>query len=811
MKVEPIPNVLPPAAVPWYVRVLPAAVLAALTLAMFWDVLWNGGSTVLSSASGDLRAQFLPWREFGFGQLRQGNFPLWNPHLFGGTPYFAGFQSALLYPPNWLHLFLPLGVAINWIIALHIFLAGLFTYFWTRGHGLGRTAATLSGVMFMFSGEYFLHIYYGHLPHLAVMIWTPLLLWSLDQLAGTGRWYWVLLGIPVVAMQILAGHPQYVYYTGLIAVIYVVLLAICLPYRGRVLLGFVSIYLGGIGLAAVQLLAGLAATRESIRSGGLPIDMASSFSLPPQNLLTYLAPFALGNMQPMQLGDFEYSSFYFGAGLLPELCLFVSVTGICLAIFGLCRASRPWRWIWLMMVGVTVILALGAYTPLYSVLYEHLPFYGSFRGTVKFAYLLTLFLAMAAGAGFDQLVRSPKSFARTAPIVILAATVLIAAVGWWTWSTAQVPHGLWARFVGSIPANRDLYLMPEIHRPENSLPRNIVDRVTTLYADPQFLQVTAAYAGRQMAVAVGILLLVAGLWAARRWQPRVIYGLAALLVMELFLFAHSMRATMPASSPVPNVLVQRVREAAPDQRLFQCDPAMVDWAMSYGMYDLWGYDPGVLRRYGQLMWASQDADPDQATQYLPFRKESRIFQLLRGRCIFMPEGSEYPPLMLADPLGHVELIRSYRVVTDRNAIFAALKDPQFDYRSTVLLEKSPEIAIAGGTERVGRAEIVRQTTDELEIRAEVPVPQILLVTDAYAAGWKVIPLGAAPQGRYEVLPGDYALRAIPLVAGTHHFALRYDAPGFVLGRWISLLSLAVYIGLCGWAFWRMRRGTSNVQ
>ena len=78
--------------------------------------------------------------------------------------------------------------------------------------------------MFMFSGPYFLHIYAGHLPHLALMPWVPLLFLSIDGCFDDARNpKWWLLGAFVFAMILLAGHPQYVYYTGMAAAVYMVL------------------------------------------------------------------------------------------------------------------------------------------------------------------------------------------------------------------------------------------------------------------------------------------------------------------------------------------------------------------------------------------------------------------------------------------------------------------------------------------------------------------------------------------------------------------------------------------------------------
>src|SRR5690348_2886212 len=93
--------------------------LLLATLLVFGDVLFSAGDRVISQAGTDIWSQFAAWREFGFGQLRRGNLCLWNPHLFSGTPYLGGFQSALLYPPNWIYLVLPLPRALNADVAVH--------------------------------------------------------------------------------------------------------------------------------------------------------------------------------------------------------------------------------------------------------------------------------------------------------------------------------------------------------------------------------------------------------------------------------------------------------------------------------------------------------------------------------------------------------------------------------------------------------------------------------------------------------------------------------------------------------------------
>jgi len=86
---------------------------------------------------------FVHWRGFGFGEIARGNLPLWNPpHLLRGSLPGPVSQSALLYPLNVLYLALPLAKAINWGIALHAFLGGLFFYLWASSGACTRWPAS---------------------------------------------------------------------------------------------------------------------------------------------------------------------------------------------------------------------------------------------------------------------------------------------------------------------------------------------------------------------------------------------------------------------------------------------------------------------------------------------------------------------------------------------------------------------------------------------------------------------------------------------------------------------------------------------
>src|SRR5437764_589003 len=103
-----------------------------------------------------------------------------------------------------------------------------------------------------------------------------------------------LLGIFAMAMFLLAGHPQYVYYTGMAAAVYVLVNLFRAKNIPMALAGCALIVAGGVALAAVQLLTGMDFVSESVRSGGTKYEFSASFSFPPENLLTMISPGVFG-------------------------------------------------------------------------------------------------------------------------------------------------------------------------------------------------------------------------------------------------------------------------------------------------------------------------------------------------------------------------------------------------------------------------------------------------------------------------------------------------------------------------------------
>jgi hypothetical protein len=131
----------------------------------------------------------------------------------------------------------------------------------------------------------------------------------------------------------------------------------------------------------------------------------------------------------------------------------------------------------------------------------------------------------------------------------------------------------------------------------------------------------------------------------------------------------------------------------------------------------------------------------------------------------------------------------------------------FDPRKEVILEQEPDPAPVAEGGAHGRATIVREGTDFMDIEADLQDPAILLVTDAWADGWRAVPLGGSSQSSYRLVPGDYALRAVALGRGHHHLRIEYAPRLFYVGVVVSALAWPAWLLV----LWILRRRNDRAR
>ena len=738
-----------------------------LNFLLFGDILLKGSSLVLSSSQADLFLHFVAWRQFAFDQLRQGHVALWNPYYLCGAPFLGNFESGLLYPLNWVYLILPLGLAINVGIILHVFFAGYFTYLWASYRGLHPLSSFVAGTVFMFGGAYFLHLYAGHLPNLCTMVWAPLLFLSIDGLVQKISVRWILLGIFAVAMQILAGHPQYVYFTAIIAVLYVLLNLKGNKAKFKVLISFFAFYTGASLITAAQLWTGLEAISECSRNIPLEYHSASSFSFPPENLLTLVLPEFFGNL---------ITAHYWGRWFFWEVSLFIGITAFflgLLAIFSSNPLKRRWA---LVMVVIAFIFSLGAFTPLFRYLYDFVPGFKELRGICKFDFLVSLFLALLAGIGLDYLIKSKKNVRSPIFAVILVGFVFFGVEMFILDSIKDGLDGDWAKWFCNLRWLKN-----------SLLPLDLALKA-------QYVQESGLHAAFSLWIGGMTCILLAIFLTVQRFIPVFIYAIAALAIIELFIFAKVNRPTFELSQLQHqfDVLRDFYSKNPGDYRVYGTGSA----SLVTGGNDIWEDEPMILGRYGRFVCKSQDLSENQLFSVLPiFRKFPSILRITRLKYRVLTDEN---PIRISPynfkALPRMQLINHWEVFPDDQKILNAMFDPAFDPDRKAYLESDPESVLDNKRVR-GTVEWKDISTDKIEIKARTTGPSLLLITDNYSSGWEAEGLPGSVQPEYRVMLADYFLRVIPLSGGTHHFILEYRPLAFEVGKWVSILSCILYFGV----------------
>jgi hypothetical protein len=118
----------------------------------------------------------------------------------------------------------------------------------------------------------------------------------------------------------------------------------------------------------------------------------------------------------------------------------------------------------------------------------------------------------------------------------------------------------------------------------------------------------------------------------------------------------------------------------------------------------------------------------------------------------------------------------------------------FDPRRTALLEipQGPPPALPGGTlSPNANAKFVKYEPNHLVIDTEADTQAVLVVGEVNYPGWQATLDGQS----VPVYTTDYLLRGVILPAGSHRVELRYSSSAARTGAWVSLLTLALCVGL----------------
>jgi hypothetical protein len=397
---------------------------------------------------GDIARFFYPMNVLYANALAAGRLPLWQPEILAGIPLLAEMQIGALYP---LHLllfrFLPVDLALNYDILLHLAWLAAGVFLFARLRGISVAGAVMAALALTLGGFGAARI--THPNVLSVAAWLPWLLWLFELWrAGWHRLLtWSLLGL-AFALQWLGGHPQFALINVLMFGAYVI--AMPLAEDGwqtadgswskrfvSFLFPLVALALGTL-IASAQLLPTFEFAQQSTRAGGVDSQFFTTFSYHPFYLALLGAPFLRGNPYP---------------NTSVEVIAYVGILPLVLAGAAVLLKREGATWFWVAVAAGALLLAFGGNTPLYPAL-RALPFFNLFRVPARFLYPFAFSLAILAGMGLDALRAKAyvskilrRAWVVAVAIIVLAALILaltsVLAVDTWlnAWQLLPVIFG----------------------------------------------------------------------------------------------------------------------------------------------------------------------------------------------------------------------------------------------------------------------------------------------------------------------------------------------------------------------------------
>lgn len=320
--------------------------------------------------------------------LKTGHWVLWDSSVALGRPLAGDPATLFLYPFDLFFIVLPPALAFNLIDALHVFLAGLFTFLFLRfGYGISRPAALLAGLSFAFMPKFISHLAGGHVGVVWGLTWAPAVLFGL-KLAFDGSLLAAALAGVALAVQ-LPNHIQQPYYMGVIGSAFWLWHIAPLLWRaqsqwkqvGRLVLVYI-VWLVAFGLTAAAVLLPLIEMLPYNSRGVFTLADANLYALPPPLLLTLLAP----------------STFQF-----PEWTMYLGLLPLVLGILGWRAQSHRVVWFFGLLAAFALIYAVGLSTPLFGLAFAFIPGFRLLRVPTRLWFFGGLAMAVLSGFGADRL------------------------------------------------------------------------------------------------------------------------------------------------------------------------------------------------------------------------------------------------------------------------------------------------------------------------------------------------------------------------------------------------------------------------
>jgi hypothetical protein len=761
------------------------SIIFLLCLYLYKDIIFFK-NRIFSFVESDIFCHNFSFDYLTFGYQGNRHISLWNPYIFLGEPLISHPTHALFYPLNLLFFLLPLHLALNYSLFINTLLSGIVIYLYVRYLGKDRFSALAAAVIFMFNAVIMLHAYAGHLPVLETLPWLVLLFLLSEICMRKNQLKPAILAGLVLGIQFLVGNAQYTFYT-IIAVTAYFLFSIFRDYSkdknsqrfAFLAFSYLVIIFIGLGTAAIKLIPSLEFVRLSDRSAN-DLAFVSSWSFPPENLLTYLLPEFYGDMIHFP---------YWGQYGLWEMCGYVGILPLILSVIAIIYQRNRYTVFFGCLSAFALLGALGIHTPLFKIFYHFLPGFNKFRGHSKMIILFAFSVSVLSAYGLSWILakkdrEGQRKFRRILwPLGVIAALAIFFAIlfnlnnrialEWWM--------RLWKN---------------------NNWPLNFIRGSLNC----------ALFSLRKFSLFSAASFLLLFFWMNRRLPLKAFkFFIFVLILADLWLFGSKYIVTNNVEvcywdRKIVSFLKDKgapytYRVMSPQENGPFPNKALLD-----GIHMVDGYDAIFLQRFLDL-FVLCSLEPIDSGHNL------KLLSMANLKFLVMPKNVKLnnPGLSLAYETGDVKvwqnskclprayIVHGVKIIGDgKERISNILFDKDFDALSTVILEE--DAALNTGIQSLGQqpdeaVEFLKYSNDEVMLQAVLKQDGYLVLSDYNYPGWRVDILNLSTGEHKQVNPlyANHVFRAVGLKGGRYSLRFIFKPQSFYRGCQITVVTIAIVI------------------
>lgn len=348
---------------------------------------------------------YFAWKSFLIDSFKTfGYIPLWNPYVFGGSPFIGNIQVGFFYPINIIYFIIPLERAFAYSFLIDYLLIGLFTYLYARLLHLSKFSSLISAISVTFNGAIMKQLFLGHTIIMDSIAWLPLQLYLYEKLLQKNNIKYVVFSGIVFGITLLTGTVQLPLYAFMGLSLYY-FIRIFLEYKINknikkwLILAPILTLIIGLSMAAIQLLPTLELSSLSIRGQGISYEFASGFSFHPKEFLLIIFPSIFG---------LDSNNSFWGIGSFWGTSIYTGIVPFFLAFIGLIYKRNKYIYALLLLSIFSVLYSFGNYGIIFKLFYDYIPFFNNFRVPTRILFIYAFSFAIFSGFGAEYILEKLK-------------------------------------------------------------------------------------------------------------------------------------------------------------------------------------------------------------------------------------------------------------------------------------------------------------------------------------------------------------------------------------------------------------------